>query len=79
MSNSAIRKFARLRMINVRGLLAAWKKADPVKREVYRKEMNTYFEAIERGDIKPGEPITIIEEKAKLRRKVAKEIKKVDS
>ena len=71
-----IRKYARLRGIEVRSLVKAWKNADEGARDSYREEMQAYFKAIETKQINPGEPITKIAERAKAHKVVDKEIKK---
>lgn len=43
--------------INFKTLKDIFKKADKKTRQVYKKEMQEYFEAIDTGLIKPGDPI----------------------
>ncbi len=57
-----IRKYAKLRGegnpgLNEHTLITAYNRADEKMRAQFDKEMNAYFEAIERETVKPGESI----------------------
>jgi len=55
-----IRKYAKLRgqnsvALNYKVLKKVYEKANPLKKRIFRKDMENYFGAVEKGLIKPGE------------------------
>jgi len=57
-----IRKYTKLRgkndfRINIKTLSTVFRNASPSWQEVFKKEMKEYFEAVESGQIEPGQSI----------------------